>query len=754
MIKLFCTNISKKEKGGFFIIMLRKRSDSIHYQAVVQWFLKIFIIVSLVFCFALIPLFAKMKNNFTDLQMEKRKQLLHSGATQISSTVTGMLNTSSALRSDSRFGQFRYKNVDYNNISITTQNQLQNTFEDLLLPFNTVSHAALQLDKEATITDDTVFFENQLDYYPNFFQVNDLGYDEWMKYLADVGTGFTPVCNIKTYSDEYDAILFVTPWSNSSYLYACMNISDIKKLVIEEKNLDNCYFTITSSEDEILYSDLPERVGKHQTFSEFCSAGQIKISVHIPNPVFYQNMRPFYLFFGIYVIACIMLLISINVFGTKHAAKPIMNIIDVLEQSRNLKPTGSILSQQRPLNGFDYIASSIISADQNIEQYQTTLRTQQKILQARFWEKAVSGQLVSLNDIHDFHSYFPSFPQNYRLLLIRIWTYANGASATLYSEPLLLLQAFLETELSCVYQQQINDTELVLVLSNEDYENSFDTLNFMINNINQEEPTYHACCIASDVYYHLEDLPTAYQQLRATDGLSFADYQTRVCTVTDYLEDSKIPVTMVDLMTLYTAVTSGNSELAINRLEAYSNELNQPENISFTKPVYDIIRSMLRYIKINYSQLLIEQHVPTFQMDKTLYDQLAETVAAFCNLICENNDVNKDSLTQELFAYIDAHYTDCDICLTSLKTHFKCSESTIRKVFKRVTDVPIARYIEQKRMILANELLAQGDKSVTEIALECGYSLPHSFYKAYKRVYGYAPTLSGSLRGDIDEDTV
>ena len=752
MIELFCINIVEKGKGGFLITMLKKRSDSIHYHAVVQWFFRIFIIVSLVFCFALIPLFAKMKNNFSDLQIEKRKQLLHSGATQISSTVTGMLNTSNALRSDSRFAQFRYKNINYDDISITTQNQLQDTFENLLLPFSLVSHAALQLDKDATITDNTVFFDNQLDYYPNFFQADNMEYEDWIKQLSAVGTGFTPVYNIKTYSNDYDAIVYVTPWSNSSYLYACMDVSKIKKLVIEESNLDDCYFTITSANGETLYSDLPEKIGKHQTFTEFCSSGQIKLSVHIPNHVFYQNMRPFYLFFGIYVIACIMILVSLNIFGIKQAAKPIMNIIDVLEQSRNLKPVGSILSQQRPLNGFDYIASSIISADQNIEQYQTTLRTQQKILQARFWEKAVSGQLVTPNDIHDFHSHFPTFPESYRLLLIRIWTYANGTSANLYSEPLLLLQAFLETELSCVYQQQINDTELVLLLSNEDYENSFDTLNFMINNINKEEPTYHACCITSDVYYHLEDLPTAYQQLRATDGLSFADYQTRICAVTDYLEESKIPVTMIDLMTLYTAVTSGNTDLAINRLEAYSNELNLPENVSFVKPVFDIIRSMLRYIKINYSQLLIEQHVPTFQMEKTLYEQLADTITTFCNLISENNDVNKDSLTQELFAYIDAHYTDCDICLTSLKTHFKCSESTIRKVFKRVTDIPIARYIEQKRMILANELLAQGEKSVTEIASECGYSLPHSFYKAYKRVYGHAPTLSGNVRGEMNED--
>lgn len=733
--------------------MFRKHSDSIHYQTIFQWFLRIFLIVSLVFCFALIPLFVSMKGSFTDLQIEKRKQMLHTGTGLISNTAEGILNTSAALLSDSRFIQLRYKNIDYNDITITTQNQLLETFEDLIYPYNNVlSHTALQLNREATITDNTVFFKNQLDYYPHFFQVNDMDYEEWVNYLSEIGTGFSSVCHIKTFSSEYDAIIFATPWANSSYLYTCIDVSDIKSLILEENNLNNCYFTINDANGNELYSDLPENVTKYQTFCDGVTPGQLKISVHIPNNIFYQNMKPFYLFFAIYVVACILLLVSVNIFGTKRAAKPIMNIIELLEQSQHINSTGNILSPQRPLDGFDYISSSIIRADQNIGQYQNTLRTQHKVLQARFFEKAISGQLVSQKDIQDFHVHFPDFPENYCLLLVRLWTYTNGNGATLYSEPLLLIQTFLETQLAHVYQQQINDTELLLVLSSEDYENSFETLNFMISNINQEEPTYHACCIASNFHNNLESLPTAYQQIRALDGLALSDYQTHVCTAYDYVSDNKIPVTMIDLMTLYTAITSGNVELAMNRLLSYSNELLIPENVSFTKPVFEVIKSMLTYIRVDYSQFLIEQHIPSYKHGSTLYDQLADSVNAFCNLIGEYNDVNKDSFTQDLFNYIDAHYTDCDICLTSLKTHFKCSESTIRKVFKRVTDVPIARYIEHKRMVLANELLAQNEKSVTEIALECGYSLPHSFYKAYKRVYGHAPTLPNGMRGEINEN--
>ena len=737
-------------------MMLKKHAQSTHQQTIFRWFSKIFIAVSLVFCFTLIPLFAQSKNNFSNLQIEKRKQMLNSGASRISSTVTGMLNTSKALRNDSRFNHLRYLDVNYDDFTITTQQQLQSQLEHLTQPYDFVSHTALQLNEEVIITDDTIFFKNQLGYYPNFFQVNDLSFDEWTNLLSATGTGFTPVCHIKTFSSEYDALVFVTPWTNSTYLYTCIDIATIKQLIIEEANLNNCYFSISTTDDTLLYSDIPDDVAKHQTFSEVCSAGRIKISVHIPNSVFFQNMKPFYVFIALYIIVCIMLFVSIVFVSTKHAAKPVINIIDILENSRYIKPANTTSSQRRAFDGFDFISNSILSADQNLETYQNTLITQQRVLQARFIEKAIGGQLVSKNDIQDFHSYFPNFPQSYRMLLVRLWTYTTGPSTTLYQDPLLLLQAFLEQELSCVYQQQINDTELLMILNEENFDQSCETLNFIINNINQEEPTYHAYCMASNVYHNLEDIPTAYQQLRAVDGVSFSEYQTQICTVADAFEDTdlKIPITMIDLMTLYTAITSGNLELSLNRLSSYSEELKKTENISFTKPVFEVIKSMLTYIKTDYLQLLLNQQIPSYQSGKELYEQLSDTVQSFCNLINEHNNTDKDTFTQELFNYIDAHYTDSDICLTSLKTHFKCSESTIRKVFKRVTDVPIARYIEQKRMLLANDLLAQNEKSVTEIALECGYSLPHSFYKAYKRVYGHAPTLPNNARGEVNENNI
>ena len=164
-------------------------------------------------------------------------------------------------------------------------------------------------------------------------------------------------------------------------------------------------------------------------------------------------------------------------------------------------------------------------------------------------------------------------------------------------------------------------------------------------------------------------------------------------------------------------------------------------HMAFKQSVYELIRTMLSYIRLEYPQLLADQHIPGYQPNRSLYKQLADTIGIFCERICSSGQTEKDSFAEELFQYIDTHYTDCDLCITSLETHFKCSESTIRKAFKSVTDIPISRYIEQKRMALADKLLAENHKTIAEIAAECGYALPHSFYRAYKRIYGYAPTM-------------
>lgn len=743
-----------------------KKEHSIQNHSISQWFLLIFTLASLIFCLTLFPLLAYLQSTFSELQMEKARQQLSTGATELEDTVTGLLNVSSILSSDPRFVVLRYNEPDYSAVPANIRNQLKNTFGGLLYPLETISDAALLFDQNVAITQNTIFFYDVTCYYPDFFCVDDLSYEEWKQLLSERNSGFLPAHRIKTHQKEYDALVYVLRWGSSAYIYACLDISTIKELLIADPDLSGYYFTITDTNGTLLYSDLSENHQNYQTLGQKISTGGLSITIHIADSVFYNKMKPLYLFFGIYCGICVVVLILVIVTGTHISSKPILNILRTLDRSVNIPAAGAMkaansrqttdtpLMERRPApnlhSGFDYISNRILSADHTLGQYQNMLHTQQKMLQARFLEKAISGQLISPRDISLFHSYFPAFPDSYCLLFLRLQIDEDHAG-TIYTDSMSLLQSFLGSELPHAYQQQLSTSELLLLISEADYESYRETLDFTVENINREEPSYYIRCVAGKIFKHPEDLPAAYRQVQDMIEIPFPCSRQRVCTMSDCIErpfegQQNLPFTMTDLTTLYSAISFGNEELALEKLHMYSEALNLTRNVTVNCHMHEMLSAILTFIKLEHPLLLMDLHIPAYRIndnqisDNTLYAQLEEPVRSFCRLIRENLQDESDSLVKDLISYIDQHYTDCDLCFTTLETQFHCSSSTIRKVFKNATNVTVSHYIEQKRMNLASELLSQKDKTIAEVADECGYTNPNSFYKAYKRVYGCAPT--------------
>lgn len=254
-------------------------------------------------------------------------------------------------------------------------------------------------------------------------------------------------------------------------------------------------------------------------------------------------------------------------------------------------------------------------------------------------------------------------------------------------------------------------------------------------------PFYFVRCVSSRLNNHLEDLSSSYRQLQDMIELSFQNEQTQVCTVSDCLNPGKkAPFTMAGLLTLHTAVSYGNYRIALDQLMTCQKALNVLNNAFPKRHLYEMVRAILLCLRLEHLQKLLSLDIPVYQPDKYLYTQLSDCVTTCCRLIGDEKKAEADSFSRDLLEYIDTNYMDNDLCMTALENRFKCSSSTIRKAFKKVADITVTSYIKQKRMACANELLAQNQKSITQIALECGFSNTNSFYKAYRRVYGHAPT--------------
>jgi len=94
--------------------------------------------------------------------------------------------------------------------------------------------------------------------------------------------------------------------------------------------------------------------------------------------------------------------------------------------------------------------------------------------------------------------------------------------------------------------------------------------------------------------------------------------------------------------------------------------------------------------------------------------------------------------TDPLFAYIEKNLTRIR-SVHEIAAHLYMSPSTLTHQFKERMGISLMKYIRQKRLLLAQSLLEKGEKPL-EVASKCGFREYTTFYKAYLRHFGTAPS--------------
>jgi AraC family transcriptional regulator len=88
--------------------------------------------------------------------------------------------------------------------------------------------------------------------------------------------------------------------------------------------------------------------------------------------------------------------------------------------------------------------------------------------------------------------------------------------------------------------------------------------------------------------------------------------------------------------------------------------------------------------------------------------------------------------------YLEAHLAE-DFSLQAVADAAELSPFHFARAFKRETGAPPHRYLMERRVERARELLAGGDMGLAEIALACGFAGQSHFTTAFKRHTGVTP---------------
>ena len=88
--------------------------------------------------------------------------------------------------------------------------------------------------------------------------------------------------------------------------------------------------------------------------------------------------------------------------------------------------------------------------------------------------------------------------------------------------------------------------------------------------------------------------------------------------------------------------------------------------------------------------------------------------------------------------YIADHYRE-NIKIARLSANCHLSESHFRRLFSKYVHMSPAEYVNLVRIRTACEYLKKTDKSVTDIATECGFAADSTFNRNFRKMVGMSP---------------
>ena len=135
--------------------------------------------------------------------------------------------------------------------------------------------------------------------------------------------------------------------------------------------------------------------------------------------------------------------------------------------------------------------------------------------------------------------------------------------------------------------------------------------------------------------------------------------------------------------------------------------------------------------------------IADFEENKTHFELLHDMLSC-CQTICRRVNGYKrshnDDLREKLLHFINMHHQDQQLCISILAEKFEINEKYVSQFIKEQTGKTYSEYLESVRLEHALVLLQNSRFSITQIAMEVGFTSQNTFYKAFRRFYHVSPS--------------
>lgn len=146
-------------------------------------------------------------------------------------------------------------------------------------------------------------------------------------------------------------------------------------------------------------------------------------------------------------------------------------------------------------------------------------------------------------------------------------------------------------------------------------------------------------------------------------------------------------------------------------------------------------------IKTILDMLIHEYNAKGYAWEVAVRLKIMELLLAILRERNTHSEPMQNQTTEAIYnviLYVRKNFSQ-DINEKELAESFGMSYSYFSRSFRRVTGVNFKKYLNQTRINRAEQMLITGDRSVSEIAMECGYNSISYFISVYRSIKGTTP---------------
>lgn len=100
---------------------------------------------------------------------------------------------------------------------------------------------------------------------------------------------------------------------------------------------------------------------------------------------------------------------------------------------------------------------------------------------------------------------------------------------------------------------------------------------------------------------------------------------------------------------------------------------------------------------------------------------------------------DKNQLFNDIVDYVSWHISE-NIKVTEIAEYFGYNEKYLSTFFHKFSGIPLKQHILQCKIDHAKAELTDTNRSISQIAYNIGFSDPHNFTNAFKKITGFSPT--------------